>query len=142
MLIALLALLGIDLVVIVVLAALAVGRRRWLKRQPGAFFGAVRVLHGEVDGLRVKWRPGCGRWVREVLVWEKGPFMFRTVLVPVDARAGDRTARPGEVKRLGEDPTVTELQVGSSRIEVATRPEHRALVVDGLSPRATTGPPG
>lgn len=142
MVIALLALLGVDLVVIVVLAASVAGRRRWLKRQPGAFFGAVRVSHGELDGLGTKWRPGCGRWVREVFVWEKGPFMFRTVLIPVDEPAGDRTATPGEVKRLGKDPAVTEMQVGSSRIEVAARPADRGLMVDGLSPRATTGSSG
>ena len=37
MLIALLAVLGVDLIVLVVFAVLVVGRRRWLKRQPGEF---------------------------------------------------------------------------------------------------------
>jgi hypothetical protein len=42
MLIALLAVLGVDLIVIVVLAAGMFSRRRWVSRQPGAFKGAIR----------------------------------------------------------------------------------------------------
>jgi ABC-type transporter Mla subunit MlaD len=51
MLIALLAVLGVDLVVLVAFAALVLGRRRWLKRQPGEFAGAIRVTSGEINGL-------------------------------------------------------------------------------------------
>ena len=40
MLIALLVVLGVNLIVIVVFAAIVLGRRRWLKRQPGEFAGA------------------------------------------------------------------------------------------------------
>ena len=39
MLIALLAVLGVDLIVIVVLLAVVLLRRRWVSRQPGAFKG-------------------------------------------------------------------------------------------------------
>jgi hypothetical protein len=42
-LIALLAVLGVDLITIGALIPLVVARRRWLKRQPGEFVGAVRV---------------------------------------------------------------------------------------------------
>jgi hypothetical protein len=45
-LIALLAVLGVNLIVLVAFAALVAGRRRWLKRQPGEFTGAVRVSTG------------------------------------------------------------------------------------------------
>ena len=71
MLIALLAILGVDLIVIVALAAFVLGRRRWHKRQPGEFAGAIRVSGGDVDGLSPKWKRGSGRWVRDVLVWSK-----------------------------------------------------------------------
>ena len=62
MLIALLALLGVDLIVIVAFAALMLGRRRWLKRQPGEFAGAIRVSSGDIDGLSSKWKraQACG----------------------------------------------------------------------------------
>jgi hypothetical protein len=94
-LIALLAVLGVNLIVLVAFAVLVAGRRRWLKRQPGEFTGAVRVSSGAVDGLTAKWRRGSGRWVRDVFVWNKGPFMYRTVLVPVDRLAGERQAQAG-----------------------------------------------
>jgi hypothetical protein len=71
MLIALLAILGVDLIVIVAVAAFVLGRRRWLKRQPGEFAGAIRVSGGDVDGLSPKWKRGSGRWVRDVLAWSK-----------------------------------------------------------------------
>ena len=47
MLIALLALLGVDLIVIVVLLAVMLSRKRWVTDQPGSFRGAVRVLDGD-----------------------------------------------------------------------------------------------
>ena len=80
MLIALLAVLGVDLITIVALIALVVARRRWLKRQPGEFVGAVRVSRGEIDGLSPKWKRGSGRWVRNVLVWSKGSLRLRNCL--------------------------------------------------------------
>lgn len=127
MLIALLALLGVNLIVIVIALGAVLIRRRWVSHQPGAFKGAVRVVTGEVPGLSEKWTRGYGRWVRDVLVWTKAPFLFRNDLAPVDALAGpDRAAKPGEVKRLGDQPTVLPLTVdGGARIEIATS-------VDGL----------
>jgi hypothetical protein len=44
LLIALLAVLGVDLIVLVAIAAVVFERARWLKRQPGEFAGAVRDL--------------------------------------------------------------------------------------------------
>ena len=61
MLIALLVVLGIDLIVIVAFVSVVVGRRRWLKRQPGHFVGAVRVTSGELDGIPPKWKRGSAR---------------------------------------------------------------------------------
>jgi hypothetical protein len=63
MLIALLIALGVDLAVVMAFAAFVSGRRRWLKRQPGEFAGAIRVSGGDVEGLSLKWRRGSGRWV-------------------------------------------------------------------------------
>ena len=121
MLIALLALLGVDLIVIVVLLAGVLGRKRWITRQPGAFKGAVRVVDGDVPGLDVKWKRGYGRWVKEILVWTKAPFLFRNELVVADSLiAGARPAKQGEVKRLGKHPTVLTVAVErGARIELA-----------------------
>jgi hypothetical protein len=128
MLIALLALLGVNLIVIVVLLAFVLSRKRWVKRQPGSFRGVIRVSSGEVDGLRAKWGRGYGRWVRDVLVWTKAPFFFRNELVAVEGMNEQRAAGPDEVKRLGDHPIVVRLTLGSARVEVAAQNENGALL--------------
>jgi hypothetical protein len=122
MIIALLAVLGVDLIVIVVLLGVLLFRRRWVSHQPGAFKGAIRVVDGEVSGLGSKWKRGYGRWVRDVLVWTKAPALFRDELVAVDGLADAvRAAEPGEVKRLGSKPVIVPLAAdGGARVEVAT----------------------
>src|SRR3954471_11258087 len=121
MLIALLAVLGVNLIVIVVLLCVVLTRKRWVKRQPESFRGVIRVSSGDVDGLRTKWGRGYGRWVRDVLVWTKAPFFFRNELVAVDALDERRSADPGEVKRLGDDPVVVQFRAGSATVEVAAQ---------------------
>ncbi|MDB5125742.1 MAG: hypothetical protein JWP94_3871 [Mucilaginibacter sp.] len=123
MLIALLAVLGVDLVVVAAFVAVVLLRRRWVSRRPGAFKGAVRVVGGEVPGLGAAWRRGYGRWVRDVLVWERAPLLFRSEFVLAHALAGpSRSAGPGEVKRLGKQVVVVPIRVqGGARIEVAAQ---------------------
>jgi hypothetical protein len=140
MLIALLAVLGVDLIVLVVFGAIVVGRRRWLKKQAGEFFGAVRVTRGDIHGLKSKWKRGSGRWVRDVFVWSKGPFLYRDYLVPVDGVTAERTARPGEVKRLGDDPAVIGFAAGDAMIEVAAKVEQRAMVTGPFTTSPTSTP--
>jgi hypothetical protein len=123
MLIALLAILGVNLIVIVVLLAFVLSRKRWVKRQPGAFRGVIRVSSGEIDGLRPKWGRGYGRWVRDVLVWTKAPFFFRNELVATDGLDQQRPAGPAEVKRLGDHPVIVQLRTDSATVEVAAHDE-------------------
>ncbi|WP_328404134.1 hypothetical protein OHS70_34640 [Streptomyces sp. NBC_00390] len=129
MLIALLAVLGVDLAVVVFVAVVVYGRKRWVKRQPGAFRGAIRVESGAVDGLRPKWSRGYGRWVRDILVWTKAPFLFRNVLIPADALNQQRPARDNEVKRLGDRPTVIRLTAADAFAEVAASEDDAALLL-------------
>ena len=129
MLIALLAVLGVDLIVIVVLLVAVLSRKRWVKRQPGSFRGAIRVSSGDIDGLRPKWGRGYGRWVRDVLVWTKAPFLFRNELVAADDLDEQRPARPDEVKRLGDHPVVVQLSVGSATVEVAAPDDESELLL-------------
>jgi hypothetical protein len=140
MLIALLAVLGVDLIVIVVVLAVLLSRRRWVSHQPGAFKGATRVVEGEVSGLGAKWQRGYGRWVRDVLVWTKAPLLFRNEFVAVDGLGGEtRAAEPGEVKRLGSDPVIMPLAVdGGARVEIAAAGGDRGRA---LGPLAGSAPP-
>lgn len=140
MIFALLAVLGVDLIVIVVLLGVVLSRRRWVSHQPGAFKGAIRVVDGEVPRLGPKWKRGYGHWVRDVFVWTKGPVLFRNELVPVDGLAGAvRAAEPGEVKRLGNAPAVVGLAAdGGARVEVAAAADDRGRA---LGPFAAPAPP-
>jgi hypothetical protein len=104
MVIALLAVLGVNLIVIVAFLGVVLSRRRWVSHQPGAFKGAVRVVDGEVPGLGPKRQRGYGRWVRDVLVWTKKPLLFRNELVAVDGLPG-RPGRPNRGRSSGSGAT-------------------------------------
>jgi hypothetical protein len=133
MLIALLAVLGVDLIVLVAFAALVISRKRWVKRQPGVFRGVIRVASGEVDGLGPKWGRGYGHWVRDILVWTKAPFLFRNDLVPTDSLDEQRPARTDEVKRLGDHPGVISVTANGATVEVASKAEDIELVLGPYS---------
>jgi hypothetical protein len=142
MLIALLALLGVNLIVIVVLLGIMLTRRRWVSHQPDAFKGAIRVVDGEVSGLGPKWKRGYGRWVRDVLVWTKAPLLLRNELVAVDGLAGEaRAAEPGELKRVGSDPMILPLAAdGGTRVEVAAAGDDRGRALGPLVASASPPP--
>jgi hypothetical protein len=125
---ALLALLGVDLIVVVAFVAFVLARRRWVKRQPGAFAGAIRVTSGEVEDLGAKWKRGYGRRVRDVLVWTKAPILLRNEVVPIDRFAGERPLREGELRRMGDESVVIEFDSDKAKVEVVARAEHRTLV--------------
>ena len=141
MLIALLAVLGVDLIVIVVLLAVVLLRKRWVSHQSGSFHGAVRVSGGEVDGFRPKWTRGYGCWVSNVLVWRKAPFLFRTDFVAVSGLKDRRPARPDEVKRLGDHPSVAQFGVNDAAIEVAAADKAGDLVLGPYAQPSAAAPP-
>jgi Protein of unknown function (DUF2550) len=129
MLIALLAILGVNLIVVAALLAFVLSRKLWVKRQPGSFRGVIRVSGGEIDGLRSKWRRGYGRWVRDVLVWTKAPFLFRNELMAADGLEQQRLAAPDEVKRLGDHPAIVRLRIGGATVEVSAHDDERDLLL-------------
>jgi hypothetical protein len=129
MLIALLLALGVNLIVIVAIVAMVAARKRWVMRQPGAFRGVIRVSSGEVEGLRPKWSRGYGRWVRDVLVWTKAPFLFRTESLPADGVDEQPPAPLAEVKHLGDHPVVARVTVGQAAIDVAADGDDHELLL-------------
>jgi hypothetical protein len=124
-LIALLAVLGVDVIVIVVFLGGVLGRRRWLSRQAGAFSGIAHVVDGEIHELDTRPRRGYGRWVRDVLVWTSTPLCLRNALAPIDWVEGTRDAE-GKVRRLGDNPRVVTFAAGGSRTEVTAGVEDLA----------------
>jgi hypothetical protein len=141
MLIALLALLGVNLIVVAVLLVSVLTRKRWVKRQSGAFRGVIRVAGGEVDGLRSTWGRGYGRWVGDVLVWTKAPLLLRNEIVVADGSDPQRPATPGEVKRLGEHPIVMRVRAGSATVDVAAADDARELLRGSFDARADAAVP-
>jgi hypothetical protein len=129
MLIALLALLGVNLIVLVVFVAFVFTRKRWVKGQSGSFRGAVRVVSGEVDGLGPKWSRGYGRWVRDVLVWTKGPFLFRNEIVAPDGLEDQRAASHDEVKHLDDQPVVIRVKMDGASVEIAANSADTELLL-------------
>jgi hypothetical protein len=125
MLIALLAVLGVDLIVIVGLVAVALIRKRWVVRQPGAFRGAIRVAGGEIDGLGPKWGGGYGRWVREVLVWT-------TVAVALVAHGEARIVRASMSTQTGGKEPDPRAQAPASRL-ISSRTQGRDWNTDPTS---------
>ncbi|WP_432135104.1 MULTISPECIES: DUF2550 family protein [unclassified Streptomyces] len=124
---ALLAVLGVTLLVVAALLAAVFWRRRWLLRRPGAFHCAARVVAGEERGLCRGWRPGYGRWVQDVFVWTPAPLLLRTVLVPVDAVSAARPLGPGEVRRPRHLAAATTLTGPRAMLEVAVCERDEAL---------------
>ena len=136
MLVALLAVLGVNLLALIALLAAMLGRRHWLAGRPGAFRGAVRVVDGEAKGLRRRWRAGYGRWVRDVFVWTQAPLLLRTVLLPVDAVSAARPLAPKEVRRPRGLAATATFTAGHVLFDVAVREQDepsafRPSVVDG-----------
>ena len=140
MLIGLLIVLGIDLIVIVVFAATVLSRRRWVTHQQGAFRGAIRVTQGEIGGLGSKWQRGYGRWVRDILVWTKGPLLFRNELVPADGLISQRPAHPDEVKRLGGNPIVLQIGAGTATVGIAATGDAGELLFGPYATAASSNP--
>ena len=132
MLIALLAVLGVDLIVLVAFLLLVLWRRRWVSHQSGSFAGIAQVVDGEVPGLGHRARRGYGRWVRDVLVWTPGSLCLRNVLVPVDAVDGSPVAADS-AKRLGNHPQSVSVVGDGARLRITVRASDASTVTHQLA---------
>jgi hypothetical protein len=141
MTVALVILLLVDLAALIVLTAAYMRRRGCVTGRRGAFKGKLRVVEGEVPGLSSNWSTGYGHWVRDVLVWDMAPFLWRTRVIPVDGTdvSGIHGAN-GSVSRLGRHPIVTPLLSDHrSRLELATSREDRDLVLGPFAGASAIG---
>ena len=134
-------LLLVDLAAVIVLTAAYLRRRRCITGRRGAFKGMLRVVEGDVPGLSAHWKRGYGHWVRDVLVWDLAPLLWRTKLIAVDGTdvSGIHGAN-GSVSRLGRQPIVTPLiSDHHSRLELATAEEDRDLVLGPFAGSSAIG---
>ena len=123
MVIALLAVLGVNLAVLGVIVIAALGRRKWVRRHSGSFGGVARAVSGDPHGFGSHPRRGYGRWVHDVMVWTPAPLFLRNALAPIDGVGAHATEK--HIRRLGSDPIVVLFESGSTRFEIATRSEDR-----------------
>lgn len=131
----------VDLAALTVLTAAYIRRRQCVTGRRGAFKGKLRVVEGELPGLSSSWTTGYGHWVRDVLVWDMAPLLWRTKLIPVDGTdvSGIHGAN-GSVSRLGRHPIVTPLLSDHrSRLELATSEEDRDLVLGPFAGSSAIG---
>jgi len=134
-------LLLVDLAAVVALTAVYMRRRQCVTGRRGAFKGKLRVVDGEVPGLSTRWKTGYCHWVRDVLVWDTAPFLWRTKVIPVDGTdvSGIHGAN-GSISRLGRRPIVTPLiSEHHSRLELATSEEDQDLVLGPFAGSSAIG---
>jgi hypothetical protein len=143
MLIALLAVLGVDLIVLVAFIAVVLGRRRWVSHHTGSFPGIALVVDGHVEQMSQRGRRGYGRWVRDVLVWTPAPLFLRNALAAVNSIDGP-LAPTGTVRRLGDNPQVITVHADGARIEITVRQEDlgKATAPFPVGPLAAESPTG
>ena len=137
---ALLVLLLVDLVLILALLGVLIRRRRTVTGRRGAFKGKLRVAEGELEGLSRNWSSGYGHWVRDVLVWDIGPLLVRTRLIPVDGTDASGIHLGRDLQGLGKRPVVAPLLVGrQERLELAASEEDRDLALGPFALASAVG---
>ncbi len=135
MVIAVLVVIGVEIVVIVAFLASVVTRRRWVRRQPGVFRGAIRVAGGHVHGLKPRWSRGYGRWIRDVHGLDEFAVPVSTTFLPADSLGYQRETTPEELRRLGEHPTVVRMTSGDPSADIAADREHRKSLLGAIRGR-------
>jgi hypothetical protein len=121
--------LGVDLIVVVAFVALVVAHKRRVWGDRGHFVvpsGSPAMR----STARATWSRGAGRWVRDVLVWTRGPLPYiRSECCPPTVWTQQRPAGRDEVRRLGDHPLVVRLTVGRATLEIAAAGDERELLV-------------
>jgi hypothetical protein len=133
--IALLAVLGVNVAVLVVMVIAALGRRKWVRDHRGSFGGVARAVSGHPEGFGSRPRRGYGRWVHDVMVWTPAPLFLRNALAPIEGVVTHAAEK--HLRRLGDNPIVVVFESGSVQFEIATRAKDRDRA---LGPFAVTRP--
>lgn len=127
MLIALLAVLGVDLIVVVLLLAGVVARSRWVRHQSGAFRGIVRIVDGQVPHLSGKADAATGDGSGTSSSGPRHRSTSAKALAPIDTVMS--ISKPTrKVRRLGDNPRVVTLTTRTGYLDITVRAEDVVLV--------------
>jgi hypothetical protein len=118
-----LAALGIPLWMVAGALVTTLLSRRKFRQTPGAFPAKLRVVSGEVAGLRSSFPRGqlAARWVHDVLVIHRGLALARSDALGVaQATRAPTTVGDDEVRGLGAEPKAMTLLLDSgASVELA-----------------------
>jgi hypothetical protein len=127
MLVAIGALLGIPLWILIGWLAAGLWHRHVIKQLPGRFNTKVRMVSGTYrhTGYNFPRMTGNAIWAHDVLILEKGLLIPRTLHFEIaDAVQTAHPADPEQVKGLGESPITMQFKLDNGAvIEVAARNE-------------------
>jgi hypothetical protein len=117
--IALLAVPGVDPIVLDVFLDVVLGRSRWASRQPGSITGVACVVDAEAHPMGHRARRGDGRWFRNVPVWTPGPLCLRNA--PAVDRVDGQPAATDHDRRLGNKPQAVTVVGDGVRVRITLR---------------------
>jgi hypothetical protein len=129
----LLAALGIPLWIVAGALIATLLSRRQFKRAPGAFPAKLRIVSGDVPGLKDSWprRPLLARWTHDVLVVQRGLALVRCDVLGVTQATGSlTTGDPDAIRGLGAEPLLLTvvLDHGAS-VELAAPADAKSPIV-------------
>ncbi|MDQ1633347.1 MAG: hypothetical protein QOJ32_156 [Frankiaceae bacterium] len=125
MILALLALLGVPIWLLVGGLGIALYNRRLQKRHPGAFPCKLRVRSGTVSGFGADWQrsPTYAHWVHDVLLVTSGVALVRTRALAVQSVTSPAPGQvPAELRKLGPDPVMLTLILDENAVVEVTAP--------------------
>jgi len=129
----LLAVLGIPLWIIVGALMATLWSRHEFKQAQGVFRAKLRILNGEVAGVKDRWprRPLFARWVHDVLVIHRGLALVRSGAHGVARAEGSLTAGDSDsVRGLGTEPLAMTLVLDSGAcVQLAAPADERDVMV-------------
>lgn len=118
--------------VVGVVGVLAVRSRRQFARRPDAFRCRLRVVRGELPGLRPEWRrrAGWASWAHDVLLVRIGLLPSTTHVLQVRCPEGSvEPARAAALKDFGTGPVMLRLRLDDGAVvDIAAAAADRELM--------------
>ena len=143
---AVLAVLGVPLWLVLGWLAARLWHRHVMKQVPGLFELKVRMISGGYRGVDNDFsrRSSHGLWAHEVLIIESG-FMVSHVLhfLATESVQAVQTADPEQVAGLGDSPATVRVKLeNGSVIEIAADGDSREKMQGPFAPNTTSTPLG